>query len=238
MLLPVLFIVAATISANGDIAADNHTAPVVKIADAPAADAQRDFKRIAIPVTSFVAIKELSGNNNYYSVKYDTPKNLRIHAYYVPPMKIVKLGYQLPDTCTNVIKISWDWRIISAPRGSNERIKNKNDSGASIYLMFGDKVRTQIIKYVYSETLPAGTVIKRDPFPPMQRMFIIVKSSLTDTGPGTWKHVDVDVELDYKRLYASKDRPQLKGIGILSDGDETKSAVVADYRNFILYRLD
>jgi hypothetical protein len=233
-----LLFILNTQSSGGEITTDTMSALKADVAIKNSTGFMSDCLRTVVAPASFVTVKELSGNDNYYSIESDTYNISMIHANYKPPMKVVKLGYQFPDTCTGVKKIMWDWRIVTPPNGSNEHIKAKNDSGAAVYLIFGDKVRTQIIKYVYSETLPVATVIKRDPLPPLQRMFIIVKSSITDSRSGEWTHVNVDVESDFKRLYASKDCPQLKGIGIMSDGDETNSAVVADYRNFELCRLE
>ncbi len=193
---------------------------------------ETDCSRTVIPPDAFIKVQELSGDDNYYSIEPDGDGGSMIRANYIPPGKTVKLGYRFPDDGTKVKRLAWDWRIITPPRGSFEHIRGKNDSGAAIYLLFKDKLRTLTIKYVYSESLPAGKTFSKDSFLPTSKMQVVVASTMTNAQLGHWVHIEVDVESDFKRLYISEHCPPLKGIGIMSDGDETYSRVMADYRNF------
>jgi hypothetical protein len=56
--------------------------------------------------------------------------------------------------------LSWKWRVHQLPSGGDETKKNKNDSGAGVYVIFKGKFKSNnIIKYVWSSTLPPGTII-------------------------------------------------------------------------------
>jgi hypothetical protein len=186
----------------------------------------------------FAKVNAFSGSINYYTTEPDGDGGRMIHAEYQPPEKTVKLGYRIPDAFTESKKVAWDWRIIVPPRGSAERNMKKNDSGASVYLVFHEGMQTLTIKYIYSESLPVGTTFPKDSPSPLQKMQIVVVNSLAGCRPGGWKHVEVDVPSDFKRFFKSKRCAPLRGIGILSDGDETLSPVVADYRNFIISAVE
>ncbi len=181
----------------------------------------------------FTKIDQLSGDKNYYEIMMNDSGLEYIHSHYVPPNKVVRYGYKLPDTLRNVERVSWLWRLITPPEGADERINGLNDSGCAVYLIFKDKIKTYCIKYVYSSVVPQGTIIRKDPaLYPIQQMYVVVANTWSANDTGQWKKVDVDVRSDFKRIYKVDKCPELKGIGILSDGDATKSVVVADYADF------
>ena len=185
-----------------------------------------------IPPEAFVPLSRSSGKVSYYTVRSDPDSVPFIHADYVPPAATVQLGFRFSETESPVWKIEWDWRIDRAPHGSSELLKEKNDSGASVYLVFRDALKTYVLKYLYSSTLPVGTVISNPSSNPLQKMFMIVAGSGKNGALGTWEHVMPDFQSDFKRLFATGKCPSVSGIGILSDGDQTGSHVVAGYRNF------
>lgn len=186
-----------------------------------------------LPVHQFTKIDKLSGDRNYYEILTSDSGLEYIHSHYVPSTKVVRYGYKFPDTIRNVTRISWLWRVVTPPEGADERTKGLNDSGCAVYLIFKDNVKTYCIKYVYSSVVPQGTIIRKDPaLYPIQQMYMVVADTWTANEKGHWKKVVVDVCSDFKRIYKVAKCPELKGIGILSDGDGTKSEVVADYADF------
>jgi hypothetical protein len=197
-----------------------------------------DDRWIAVKPEMFSKIDKLSGAGNYYTILSDSLGGHLIHADYHPLHPVVKLGYAIPATISTDGKIAWDWRIITPPHGSSEKINGKNDSGCSVYLIFNELLMTYIIKYVYSETLPVGTVVIKDLMNPMQKMYMIVAGSLKISSPGNWEHVETNYRGDFKLLFKKNVCPPLAGIGILSDGDQTSSEVVAEYRNFLISKTE
>jgi len=191
---------------------------------------------VKIPVTAFVKIDTLSGKNsdNYYSIQKEAAGEPFIHAHYLPPGGPTRLGCRLSDTLTDATTITWQWRVHLPPQGADERVAKKNDSGAAIYLLFKNGFQTQIIKYVFSTQLPQGTVMRKDPLYPFQRMYVVVSDSWNEKEKDVWKKVTVNIKEDFMRLYGTKTCPPVLGIGIMSDGDETKSEVIADYGRFTL----
>jgi len=129
--------------------------------------------------------------------------------------------------------LTWRWLVRSLPVGASEQRKKLNDSGASILLVFKDSGPwPRTIKYVWSTTLqknlrfdsPTGTNTK-----------IIVLQSGTGM-IGRWVTERIDVARDFKSSFGGDSVPPVKMIGILSDADDTKTAVDASYADFRIVR--
>ncbi len=187
---------------------------------------------VALPIAEFKSIDSSFGKTAYYSIATQNNDIGYIHAHYLPPGKGVQLGYQLPDSLKNVQRISWKWRVITPPLGADERKRGKNDSGAGVYLVFKKGMQVFIIKYVYSTSLSPGTIIRRNPFDPIHKMFIVVVNRWDEKAKSEWQQVTINVQADFKRIFNSDNCPRLQGVGILSDGDQTQSEVQADYEQF------
>ncbi len=114
-------------------------------------------------------------------------------------------------------KLSWRWRALEMPEGASENDKNRNDTGAAVYVTFGTDWlgRPQSIKYTYSATLPVGTTASYGP------LRVIVASSAVN-GSNRWKTVTRDIAADYRAVFGgnSPDRPV--SVMIWSDSDTTK----------------
>lgn len=126
--------------------------------------------------------------------------------------------------------LSWKWRVHKLPDGATELERGKNDSGASIYVIFKGAFKlNNIIKYVWSSSLPIGT---QTVSPYNKNTKIIVLQSGVDK-TNKWITESVNVYEDYKRLFGCKP-PKVEGFGILTDSDNTKSSAIADYDDLIL----
>lgn len=127
--------------------------------------------------------------------------------------------------------LSWEWRANKLPIGAREDKKNKNDSGAGIYVMFGLEgfilKRPKSIKYVYSSTLPVGRVVS------FGKLKVIVVSSGLD-GTGEWIRVKRDVAADYRRVFGGSPPNRPLVIRLWSDSDDTKSEAEVDFDNIEL----
>jgi hypothetical protein len=187
-----------------------------------------------IPLDSFTKVDQLSGNSNYYSLISNLSELPFFRAHYLPNTKVARLGYKLPKSLPCANKLSWQWRVLVPPSGSDERINGRNDSGAGIYLIFKTGGKTYVIKYVFSTIVPVGTIIRKDPLYPLQQMYIVVINTWNSMEKEHWETAAVDICSDFKRLFGSNTCPDLQGIGILTDGDGTHSEVLADYKNFLL----
>lgn len=121
---------------------------------------------------------------------------------------------------------SWKWRAVTLPKGGDERNGMPNDSACGIYVTFGGYTGNAI-KYVWSTTLPAGTVVEKKP----GKFYILV----VESGPGSvgsWQAKAVNVMEDYRRIFKSEPKKHPDGFGLLTDGNATHTPAVCDYDDF------
>ncbi|HEY8369132.1 MAG TPA: DUF3047 domain-containing protein [Thermodesulfobacteriota bacterium] len=129
--------------------------------------------------------------------------------------------------------LSWRWRVHEVPRGGDERKKETGDSAAGVYVVFGGWPIPNAIKYVWSATLPPGTRLE-SPFA-SQTKIVVLRSG--QPNPDRWVEEQVNVLEDY-RTFFGEDPPEAKGIGILSDSDNTGTRAVADYDAIVARSAD
>lgn len=141
---------------------------------------------------------------------------------------------------------SWQWRVHSLPENGNESIPELNDSAAGIYVIFQKRVipfagweyqPVNWIKYVWSSTLPAGTVINRNysraGIDIYDGRYVVV--ALGKKGMGRWITFKRNVLEDYIKFFGARPLYHPVMIGILTDANSTGSRVQADYDNIRAY---
>ncbi|MBN2401443.1 MAG: DUF3047 domain-containing protein [Spirochaetes bacterium] len=145
--------------------------------------------------------------------------------------------------------LSWKWRITILPENANEKAKGKNDSGASIYVIF-QRSRIpflpwqyqpiNVIKYVWSSNLPIDHIVykKKTKLGNIiyEGYFYVIESGSGNTGK--WITEERNVLSDYRKVFkeSPKNNPYL--IAILSDSNDTKSNAAADYDDIIIKKAD
>ena len=121
--------------------------------------------------------------------------------------------------------LSWQWRVIELPQGSDERYKKTGDSAAAIYVIFPGFFRPDNIKYVWSASLAIGTTTE-SPYSSKTKIVVLRNHS---SPLGTWVSEKLNVYEDYKRLFGREPK-HVKAIGIMSDSDNTGSRAEAHYK--------
>lgn len=213
--------------ANGDMVIEDFEDEMV--GDLPARWYEQKAKRR--PITYPPELKE---TYHYEILQEEGNKFLRfdgVHGKHLnfPLLKIKGLDlYETPI-------LKWDWRAIELPEGANESDKDRNDAVASIYVVF-DMGRVALfkkvpksIRYTWSSTLDKGTEISA--FFGNQKI-VVVESGKEQAG--SWRTFQRNIVEDYKRLFGD-DPPDVPiALLILSDGNDTKEQVIADYDNIVL----
>lgn len=141
--------------------------------------------------------------------------------------------------------ISWDWRIHVLPKDGSEEAKKRNDSAAAIYVVFQRKRVPAVdwqnqpsdwIKYVWSTTLPVGTVVKRSAsklgVTLYDGRYVVVASGKKNMKK--WMTVKRNVLQDYRQFFDKNPKFQPSVIGILTDSNSTHSTAMADYDNIMV----
>jgi len=131
--------------------------------------------------------------------------------------------------------LSWKVRAHSLPKNANEKTSDRNDSVASIYVVF-DMGRVALfkkvpksIRYTWSTSLKKGQTGSKL-FGNQQ--IIVVNSGDEDTGK--WVTFKRNIVEDYRRMFGDDPPKTPIAILILSDGDSTGSFVKADFDDIIL----
>ncbi len=157
------------------------------------------------------------------------------------PLNRYSQGQKMTWDIINHPWLTWDWRVKRLPAGGNEKIKSKNDSAAGIYVIFqsayvpfaGWKYQpVNWIKYVWSSTLPVGTVVSRtikDYGITIRGKYVVVASG--KKGLGKWINFKRNVLYDYIQFFREKPKYPPIMIGILTDANATHDIAEADYDN-------
>ena len=188
---------------------------------------------VPLPVTELKNVDGDSGKDRYYRVANEDG-----HPYlavdYRPPMETATLGVRIPDHLRQLeTRASWRWRIRSFPKGGDECFGNRGDSAAGVFLTFHRGLKWTLLKYIWSEVEPVGTVCDKRSNP-----FVVRQTTILEKGGalGVWHQESLDPKEEYVRHFGGKreDVPDLVGMGLLTDGDQTKSVSAADYSDFVL----
>ena len=139
--------------------------------------------------------------------------------------KITYRGREIKASLRSFRKLRWRWRVHNFPEGSDETDDDKNDSAAAVRLVFGTSAPAKKLKYIWSATLPQGTVIKG-----WNQYTIVLRSGTDDLGKWIWE--EVNAYQDYRRLFGGDPRP-VDVLALLTDSNNTETVVEADYDDII-----
>jgi hypothetical protein len=204
------------------------------VSPALAAGAQEVF----VGVGDWRVVERDSGPDNYYAVvraDSSSPSSF-LHSHYRPPEHTTVLGFQVPDADRSKVKnVRWKWRAEVLPRGGDECAAGKQDSAAVVYLTFKRALHWYTLKYVWSAVGSKGVTCDRKGGLFSTQETVILESG----GPlDTWKEERIDLDADFRAHFeqghATADVPPFVGIGLMSDGDQTKSESSADFADFVL----
>ena len=159
----------------------------------------------------------LQGDNNHYL----SAKTKGGAVNFGREAKVTYRGREIKASLRLFQKLRWRWRVHDLPEGSDGTDDDKNDSAAAVRLVFG---RTKTLKYIWSETLPKGTVIKKGRIG--VQYIIVLRNGAKDAKKWVWE--EVNAYQDYRRLFGGDPRP-VDYLGLLTDSNNTETVVAADY---------
>jgi hypothetical protein len=188
----------------------------------------------SIDLSAFRVVERESGPLNYYSlVREPAPF---IHSAYPVGAKTTVLGFRIPDDGRRAVGfLKWKWRALQLPRGGNECAASKGDSAAGVYVTWKRGLKWYSIKYVWSSMGPRGATCHRD-----RNLFRAQDTVIVESGPplNEWRSVTVTLDREFRDHFENGDGrakvPDLVGLGIMTDGDQTHSPSSADYADFVL----
>jgi Protein of unknown function (DUF3047) len=183
---------------------------------------------------SFRVLEGHSGPVDYYRIVSEGPEAF-IRGLYHPPLETVTLAVELPDGLRqHANELRWRWRALVLPRGGNECVDGRGDSAASVYVTWKRGLRWYVLKYVWSSVVPRGTVCDR-----RRNLFLAQDTVVLESGEhGAWKQEQIDIAREFREHFEGGDPradvPEVAGIGLMSDGDQTRSVSAADYAAFTI----
>jgi hypothetical protein len=187
----------------------------------------------------FSVLKRDSGPVDYYRMIKDSSQTF-IRGVYRPGLETVTLFAEAPEELRRGVRlVRWRWRALVLPREGDECAGgNRSDSAANVYLTWKSGLRWYSLKFVWTTAdrqIGATCAGKRNPF--VAQDSVVLRSG----GPvGVWRDEEIDPQRLFREHFESGDPtaelPDLAGIGIMSDGDQTNSAAAADFGGFVLYK--
>jgi len=150
--------------------------------------------------------------------------------------------------------LRWSWRAENILEKGDVTEKSGDDYPARIYVTFDydisnlgwwDRTRLRIIRtfygevptrainYIWESKAEVSTIVP-NPYSDLV-MMIVVESG--EENVGTWVHHERNVYEDYKEIYG-KEPPNINGIAIMTDTDDTKESAVAYYGDIKFIRKD
>lgn len=168
----------------------------------------------------------------------DGPQQSFIQGIYVPPAATVTLFQEVPDELRRgVRRLQWRWRAQVLPRKGNECASGRGDSAAAVYVTWKRGLRWYSLKFIWSSEAPLGATCNRVRNPLVASDSVVLRTGATSS---TWVEETIDPEQLFRQHFANGDPradvPELQGIGVMSDGDQTGSVSAADYAGFTLYK--
>jgi hypothetical protein len=138
----------------------------------------------------------------------------------------IQIGYEKKWELKDFPVLRWRWRARIFPEGTNEREKSGNDSVLSVYVVLGGWPIPNSIKYIWSDTLPVGTIF--DSPHSSKTKVCVVRSGRSLAGK--WLPEERNVLADYRSLFGEGEKnPSARGILLLTDSDNTMTRAVGDY---------
>ena len=199
--------------------------------------APRDMQAFPIDVHGFTVFERDSGPVNYYRTVED-PLGDFIRGRYAPPLETVTLLADVGDRLrTGVERIRFRWRAWVLPIRGNECVDGRGDGAANVYIVWKRGMRWYSLKLVWSSEASVGVTCNQTRNPFMASDSIILRSGAPI---GVWQEEEIEPDALFRAHFENgnpdAEVPELQGIGIMTDGDQTRSWSVADYAGFVLYK--
>ncbi len=225
---------AALLLASGARAqADGAARPAAAILDGHAFPRTR-LREQPLDVHAFRPV-EGPASRAYYAV-VGGAEGFLLRGSYQPGLASVTMGVDVPEPLRpRAHRLRWRWRARAFPQGGDECQPGRGDSAASVAAAFKSGLRWYVLRFVWSSVAPRGAVCDRKRGVFLQRDTVVLESG---GAPDVWVTEEVDLRKAFRDHFADGDPsapvPDLVGIGVMTDGDQTASDSGADWAQFEL----
>ena len=188
-------------------------------------------------VKKWQILERESGPVNYYEVVSD-PEMPFIRARYKPPTQTAILAYMVADEDRPRVRgLRWKWRVHNFPPGGDECVVARGDSAAGVFVVWKRGMRVYTLKYSWSTVGKIGAICGRK-----RTAFVARDKTHLESGGqlNVWQSEELDLKAEFRKHFEdgdpNADVPDFMGVGIMTDGDQTNTELVADYADFVLLR--
>lgn len=189
--------------------------------------------RAVVALSAFTPFKYDSGPVNYYAVTSEEGTPI-LRGVYKPGLVNVTLMAETPEKARHAVKsVSWRWRPRVYPVDANDCGPGAADEAASVFLAFKAGLKLMALKYSLATVGTVGTSCQSNRGWFFDRDTMIVQVG----GPvDTWSAYSVDPRQEYVKHFGGKleDVPDFVGIGVMTDGDNSRTPAEADYADFVI----
>ncbi len=190
---------------------------------------------LSLDVHQFRFVARESGPRNYYTVVND-PTRPFLHGDYMPGWETSVMGVELPDAVKHASHLRWRWRatVLPQPSGPCSGDKGVADEAALVYLVWKRGLKWYTLRYIWGAGVTKGGVCNAK-----RGMFRAEDTVALENGPATteWVSEDLDLPGEFRRHFsggdAAADVPDLVGLALMTDGDQSRSESAADYADFV-----
>jgi hypothetical protein len=126
----------------------------------------------------------------------------------------IRLAKGVTVDLTRTPVLEWEWNVTTLPRRGDVRTK-VNDQAARVLVMFGSRVRPNILGYVWDTNAPAGTEVRTQSG--VDRWLIVVRSG--PSGLGSWRREARNVVQDYVKLFGEQP-PTVRAVAVESHSED------------------
>jgi hypothetical protein len=122
--------------------------------------------------------------------------------------------------------LTWKWKIENTIPGGDARKKEGDDYAARVYVIFPSTFfwRTKAINYIWANQLPKESAIPN----PFTQNAIMIAVQSGNAEAGIWKEEKRNILEDYRKYFGG-DVPDVGGIAIMTDTDNTGQSATAWY---------
>jgi len=193
------------------------------------------LKEHKLDVHKFAVVESYSGPQSYYRIMED-PTESFLRATYRWPLETVTLGVEVPENLRQTSKrLRWKWRAMVLPKGGDECRDGYGDSSAVIYVSWKRGLKWYALKYVWSAVGKKGAVCDQK-----RNLFVVQDTVIVQSGgpTGVWVTEEIDLNAEFRAHFENgnpnAEVPDFVGVGVMSDGDQTKTVSAADYAGFAI----
>lgn len=170
--------------------------------------------------TTYRIIDDMDGNSVLFAESHASASGL------IKRIKINPESYSV---------LKWRWKIEGVLDKGDARTKEGDDYAARVYVIFPHWIKplTRTINYIWANQLPVGKAVANPYF--SRAMMLAVESG--GGKAGQWVSEERNIINDYRRLFG-EDPPEIGGVAIMTDTDNTGGSAQAWYDDLVFYATD